>query len=621
MSTADMDQEKLGELLSAYVDGELDAQDVELVERVVRDDEDARRLLDELRRTASLVSSLPRHAAPNSIADDVRLQLERSELLGDVQPPRAASGGRRSPLVALLSMAAAVGFIVIGGVWIVQDRDMRGTGLRDDIVAVGPAEEKEVLGELEEAGAKSTAVSKDAAAPSTRKAGKKGRTRDREVSSRAKLRAATSRSKPALPHSARRESAIAGRESAQRRSAGPGGTGASTNPMANAPVEQKLAAGVDPGDLRGHRFSDETVRLRVTVSDVAQRDALATTIAEYLAKQRMADLSTGAQGANRAARVDEVGSFYYRGTPGVNFDSADEQQILVRAPARELDGLLTEVADATDEKEDVSLVSGPGEVVARGLDETRKALSLSAEVPERVAAADRSRLDSDRQSVRTRSRDTQWDDKSKEGPAADRRTLVDVIRGLGLDPDRLGTIKGPADDGVAGEPARPSQPSFGGTQASDSATDIPPGAIVADAEGKGEGKPALPVQAESADLRDEPAEMKKSGSDGRSSLVERRSQALEEEARKRARGRRAEPPTGTRESSDDTSATTRTGPPSTFVAAGESNQSDRFVTLVVELVVSGPQPSRDDARSAKTGQTGSTKTTKKTPPPSDPAQR
>ena len=89
-----MDMERLGEQLSAYLDGELSEQEKALVERALREDAGARRLLDELRRMAANVESLPRHAAPDSILEDVRFQLERSELLGDSIEDGVERGGR-----------------------------------------------------------------------------------------------------------------------------------------------------------------------------------------------------------------------------------------------------------------------------------------------------------------------------------------------------------------------------------------------------------------------------------------------------------------------------------------------------------------------------------------------
>ena len=117
---AKLDKEQIGELLSAYLDGELDEREVRLVERILQENDSARRLLDELRTTADLVASLPRHAAPQSMAHDLNLRLERSELLGDSEGLPDAVGQRWSSLGSWLSMAAMLVLVVGGGIWVLR---------------------------------------------------------------------------------------------------------------------------------------------------------------------------------------------------------------------------------------------------------------------------------------------------------------------------------------------------------------------------------------------------------------------------------------------------------------------------------------------------------------------
>lgn len=76
-----IDQEKLGLLLSAHRDGELSEREAALVAKILRQDESARRLLKELDQTAKSVAELPRHPAPPALADEIRANLERRELL------------------------------------------------------------------------------------------------------------------------------------------------------------------------------------------------------------------------------------------------------------------------------------------------------------------------------------------------------------------------------------------------------------------------------------------------------------------------------------------------------------------------------------------------------------
>ncbi len=117
-----LDSDQLGELLSAYVDRELDDAQMAQVERLLREDESARRRLAELRRMVNAVASLPRHPAPASIVADVQAALERSALLGDAPPARPHVHHARAPWTARLSMAAMLGIVFVGGWWFVRDR-------------------------------------------------------------------------------------------------------------------------------------------------------------------------------------------------------------------------------------------------------------------------------------------------------------------------------------------------------------------------------------------------------------------------------------------------------------------------------------------------------------------
>jgi anti-sigma factor RsiW len=119
---AKLNPDQLGEMLSAYLDGELDAAQRAQVEGVLRDDESARRMLADLRRTSQAVAALPRHSAPASIAADIHAALERSALLGEVPHHRPHAHRARAPWSARLSMAAMIAIVVAGGWWFIRDR-------------------------------------------------------------------------------------------------------------------------------------------------------------------------------------------------------------------------------------------------------------------------------------------------------------------------------------------------------------------------------------------------------------------------------------------------------------------------------------------------------------------
>lgn len=113
------EREQLGLLLSAYLDGELDLKQTNLVERALRESAEARAVLADLKAAAGALHGLPRHAAPNTIVDEVQAQIERMALIevsSSSAPPWAA---RRSPWKPALSLAAMLTFVVCG-TWLVS---------------------------------------------------------------------------------------------------------------------------------------------------------------------------------------------------------------------------------------------------------------------------------------------------------------------------------------------------------------------------------------------------------------------------------------------------------------------------------------------------------------------
>jgi len=115
MTMANMDREQLGELLSCYVDNELEDRERAFVERLIDSDADVRRWYESLRKTIASVHALPQHEAPVSLAADLLEQLERRELLdADVGGPRSTTV--RFPWFAALSAAAALVAVTLVGI-------------------------------------------------------------------------------------------------------------------------------------------------------------------------------------------------------------------------------------------------------------------------------------------------------------------------------------------------------------------------------------------------------------------------------------------------------------------------------------------------------------------------
>ncbi|UCF34163.1 MAG: hypothetical protein JSV78_02430, partial [Phycisphaerales bacterium] len=112
-----VDREQIGEWLSAYIDNELNEQQNAIIERLVREDAEVRRLLEELRMTTGLVSSLPRHSAPPGVSEDVMRHIERDELLGPGGEPVPGASRRRRLSFRPMATAAAALIVVVGGAW------------------------------------------------------------------------------------------------------------------------------------------------------------------------------------------------------------------------------------------------------------------------------------------------------------------------------------------------------------------------------------------------------------------------------------------------------------------------------------------------------------------------
>ncbi len=107
----------LNELLSAYLDGELDEPTTAGVVAYLERDAGAALLLRELRETRSLLQDLPRESAPADFAEGVVAAVERQALLGEVGDESPAVSARRR-FGPIRSAAAIVLLIGAAGSWI-----------------------------------------------------------------------------------------------------------------------------------------------------------------------------------------------------------------------------------------------------------------------------------------------------------------------------------------------------------------------------------------------------------------------------------------------------------------------------------------------------------------------
>lgn len=74
-------KESSAEMLSAYLDQQLDASEAEAVESYLRDSPEALEELEELRKVVSLVSSLPTVDAPEDFYEKLSRRLRRRQIL------------------------------------------------------------------------------------------------------------------------------------------------------------------------------------------------------------------------------------------------------------------------------------------------------------------------------------------------------------------------------------------------------------------------------------------------------------------------------------------------------------------------------------------------------------
>jgi len=344
---AGFSQDQLGELLSAYLDGELDERDTRLVERILQEDGAARALFAELRATIEVVHSLPRHAAPESIQEDLRLRLERSELLGDpgdapvVRGRRVLTSGRR------LSMAAMIGLVVVAGAYFFRDWD---AGLQR------PAGERAVVAskEVDDETKQGPAGGGEAAA----REGVASRRRHSDVASEDLSEGAKRPPAPGrrVGPADRRETVLAD-----------AWTDAETSASL---LKRKLTPATASRSLRRHDFDGEPVRISVDVADDAGRSATMAALLEGLRRRRVPEVSAMSVLRSRNEQTAS-GSFFYRGKAGANFKADGSDRVLVSLPASDLEDLLDDLVRPSAVK-GVSLKAGP--LVVRGENETRTAL-------------------------------------------------------------------------------------------------------------------------------------------------------------------------------------------------------------------------------------------------------
>lgn len=125
----DMDCQKNQDNLSAYLDGELPAEDARQVERHVEECAVCRDLLRELRSVADVLGEMPHESAPTGLTEELQSQIERRLLLArgseDREPVSGADRAlarERPPVWPRVAAVAACLLLAVGVAVLLHDR-------------------------------------------------------------------------------------------------------------------------------------------------------------------------------------------------------------------------------------------------------------------------------------------------------------------------------------------------------------------------------------------------------------------------------------------------------------------------------------------------------------------
>ena len=368
---SDLDRNQLGELLSAYVDGESDAEEVAFIERILETDADARRLLADMRGTVEAVCGLPRHSAPECLADDIAAQLERSALIGEsneVVP--VSAGGSRSPWSTFLSMAAAMVVIATGVLWYTYNPN-------GDTPEIQMVRSSDPTAEKAESALARQSKKDDSARGEDRDKGALTRGRGGKMVRKATPPKAN-RTKESLGRGVTDKVGVSAPVTT-REKVEPPKLAVAAAPridesawLASATVDQIVSVNGRVSHLMSHRFANEAVRLTIPVRDGPEGESLARRLVSTLRSASAKNAAALAPDAPLSTLVKR--GFFLKGRPGANYNKSQAgQQVLVYLSERERDALFDEVERWPGVEERAVLSSGP--IKVRGFARSRLALA------------------------------------------------------------------------------------------------------------------------------------------------------------------------------------------------------------------------------------------------------
>lgn len=360
----EQNSDQLGEMLSAYLDGELGDADRVRVQQLLERDPAARRLWEDLQETVATVSSLPRHAAPDSILVTLHHQLERRELVGafdeELDATTRAHGGRAVGRFARWATAAVVGLAAVGGLWALVDRYQPRRGANEVVVLRTPAEQVVAPDALEPNGA--APIRENVARRGRRKSAPRPATSADELESvRASERMAQPElDRPSKPTTSRFTKRRAVHKEERERLT----RGAPVAPSFRTTIARKISRGADVAALRDHSFGAESVHIQIDVKTAADRDRIIRAMTENLNKRAVPGLGAYASGGTSARVGAAIGErrtdgtpparFFLTGRAGLNYSDDSRRQLLVRSAIPDVRALLQSIR-ASDSTADVSL--------------------------------------------------------------------------------------------------------------------------------------------------------------------------------------------------------------------------------------------------------------------------
>lgn len=439
---------QLSELISAFVDGEVNEQESRLVARILEDDPNARTLFEELRRDRELLGSLPRHDAPSSVFTDVQAHIERTALLDDLHEMSDVRTFRLFRRLVPIAVAASLTFAAIGGWWYMGTILSPSTGDAESRVALEAREDASVA--VDRALGMDGAESGDVPDPGDT------RTFEDKLAANAPLSVLQSHAFAVEPL---RLQVVVNNDSSR---------------AALAAILKAQLASADLADLsiskesttRAANSSGESGQFRARPSSVSDLNGAASEGVAALAEPAPAD-----QG------------FFIQGLPGANFIAVNEDQILIRAPAEQVAAIIDRLPEAPDRSATVALQAGTLMVEGRERSQQLFRVLAQQENPakphqtgQRPAAkpdsnglqssapaakspsARSSRRSSQPMAVQSEhSRDQDRPEPPSSTPTPEQKFLNDLLRGVGIDPELLaGSARDDQEPGAARfDPASP----------------------------------------------------------------------------------------------------------------------------------------------------------------------